>query len=216
MGQRTNTAKLNWLVYNVGSYGIIKHSLSDRACVAWFSFQLGQCKETESHDRAGNTVYSVCVTNGKDMAIQRQIWSTFVTVLWFRKTEIQNRAGILVFVRVLWVTISKFTDNFGTVSSYLHFFFHLCYYIESTSAEVLEHAYLCFPVSLFFKFLNKSIRAIIERLHEILQSPRGKKETRLSFIPKKINTDFVFCVCVCVCVCLNERNISLVAICAVI
>ena len=30
MGQRTDTAKLNWLVYNVGSYRIIEHSLSDR------------------------------------------------------------------------------------------------------------------------------------------------------------------------------------------
>ena len=40
MGQRTNTAKLNWLVYNVGSYGTIEHSLSDRACVAWFEYRL--------------------------------------------------------------------------------------------------------------------------------------------------------------------------------
>ena len=40
MGQRTNT-KLNWLVYNVGSYGIIEHSLSDRACVAWFEYRIG-------------------------------------------------------------------------------------------------------------------------------------------------------------------------------
>ena len=29
--------------------------------------------EHESDDRAGNTVCSVCVTNGKDMAHQRQI-----------------------------------------------------------------------------------------------------------------------------------------------
>ena len=66
--------------------------------------------EQESDDRAGNrvsSVSSVCVTNGKDVALQRQIWSTFVTVLWFHKTEIQNSAGILVLVRVLWVTISK-------------------------------------------------------------------------------------------------------------
>ena len=26
MGQRTNTAKFNWLVYNVGSYETIEHS----------------------------------------------------------------------------------------------------------------------------------------------------------------------------------------------
>ena len=70
--------------------------------------------EHELDDRAGNTEFSVsmvthtensvCVTNGKDIALQRQIWSTFVTVLWFRKTEIQNRIGVLVLVRVLWVT----------------------------------------------------------------------------------------------------------------
>ena len=29
--------------------------------------------EHESDDRAGNTVFSLCVTNGKDMALQRQI-----------------------------------------------------------------------------------------------------------------------------------------------
>ena len=40
-GQRTNTAKLNWLVYIVGSYGIIEHSLSDRVCVAWFEYRIG-------------------------------------------------------------------------------------------------------------------------------------------------------------------------------
>ena len=33
-------AKLNWFVYNVGSYGMIEHSLSDRACVAWFEYWL--------------------------------------------------------------------------------------------------------------------------------------------------------------------------------
>ena len=70
----------------------------------WFQTKT---REHESDDRAGNTVSSVCVTNGKDMALQRQIWSTFVTVLWFRKTEFQDSAGILILVRVLWVTISK-------------------------------------------------------------------------------------------------------------
>ena len=68
--------------------------------------------EHELGDRAGNTLSSVCVTNGKDMALQRQIWSTFVTVLWFRKTKIKNRAGILILVRVLWVTISKIYWHF--------------------------------------------------------------------------------------------------------
>ena len=41
MGQRTDTAKLNWLVYKVGSYGIIEHSLSDPVCVAWFEYHVG-------------------------------------------------------------------------------------------------------------------------------------------------------------------------------
>ena len=41
MGQRTNTAKLNWLVYNVGSYRIIEHSLCDRAYVAWLEYRIG-------------------------------------------------------------------------------------------------------------------------------------------------------------------------------
>ena len=60
--------------------------------------------EHESDDHSSNTVSSVCVTNGKDTALQWQIWSTFVTVLWFCKTEIQDRARISILVRVLWVT----------------------------------------------------------------------------------------------------------------
>ena len=54
--------------------------------------------------------------------------------------------------------------------------FYLCYYIESTPAEVMKHAYLSFPVGFFFEFLNKSICALIERFHELLQSP-GKTTT---------------------------------------
>ena len=49
--------------------------------------------EHESDDRADKAVSSVCVTNGKDMALQRQILSRFATVLWFHKTEIPDRAG---------------------------------------------------------------------------------------------------------------------------
>ena len=49
---------------------------------------------------------------GEHTALQRQIQSTFVTLLWFRKTEIQDRAWILVLVRVLWVTISKIYRQF--------------------------------------------------------------------------------------------------------
>ena len=57
--------------------------------------------EHESDDPAGNSVSFVCVANGKDMALQRQIRSTFVTVLCFCKTEIQDRAGILVLVSLV-------------------------------------------------------------------------------------------------------------------
>ena len=63
------------------------------------------------NDHAGNTVFSVCVANGKDMALQRQIWSRFVTALWFRKTEFQTGLGD----RFLWQSCElwfpKFTDN---------------------------------------------------------------------------------------------------------
>ena len=34
--KQTNTAKLNWLVHNVGSYGEIEHSSSNLVHVAWF------------------------------------------------------------------------------------------------------------------------------------------------------------------------------------
>ena len=75
--------------------------------------------EHESDDRTGNTVSSVCVTNGKDTALEWQIWPTYVTVLCFRKNhDSRYRAGILILVRVLWVTISKFTDNFGSFFKY--------------------------------------------------------------------------------------------------
>ena len=57
--------------------------------------------EDGSDDRTGNTESSVCIINGENMALQRQIPSIFVTVLWFSKTKIQDRAGILVLVRVL-------------------------------------------------------------------------------------------------------------------
>ena len=69
-------------------------------------FQTNQ-PEYESDDRAGDPVTPVCITNEKDTALQRQIWSTFVTGLWCSKTEIKNGTGILVLVRVLWDRISK-------------------------------------------------------------------------------------------------------------
>ena len=47
----------------------------------------------ESNDPAVNTVTSTYITTGKDMTLQQQIRSTFVTVLWFRKTEIHWDIG---------------------------------------------------------------------------------------------------------------------------
>ena len=63
--------------------------------------------QNKTDDRAGDTVTCVCVTNEKNMALQQQIWSTFVTVLWFRKTKTTDGTGILVLLRVLQDMVSK-------------------------------------------------------------------------------------------------------------
>ena len=63
-------------------------------------FQINQ-PEHESDACAGDTVISVCVTNEKGIALQRQIYSTFVTVSWCSKIENTDGTGILVLVRVL-------------------------------------------------------------------------------------------------------------------
>ena len=63
--------------------------------------------EHESDDRSGDTVTSVCVTDKKDTILQRQIWSTFVTVLWCSRTKITDGTGISVLVGVLQDVISK-------------------------------------------------------------------------------------------------------------
>ena len=62
MGQRTNTVKLNWLLY-VGSYGIIQHTLSDRTymcCVVRVPYRL------LSNSRSGwvdvQSIDSICFT----------------------------------------------------------------------------------------------------------------------------------------------------------
>ena len=55
---------------------------------------------------------SVCVINEKDMALQQQIWSTFITVLWCSKTKITNGTRILVLARVLQDKISKICWQF--------------------------------------------------------------------------------------------------------
>ena len=63
--------------------------------------------EHESDDHAGDLVTSVCVTNEKDTAQQRQIWSTSFIVLWCSKIEITDGTGIFGLVRVLWDIIFK-------------------------------------------------------------------------------------------------------------
>ena len=54
----------------------------------------------------GNT--HVCITSEKDMALQQQIWSTFVTVFWFTKTKITDGNRILVFVGYIFQIYWKF------------------------------------------------------------------------------------------------------------
>ena len=58
-------------------------------------FQTNQ-PDHELDDSAGDTV---TFTNEKDMAHQRQIWSTFVTALWCSITKITDRTGILALLR---------------------------------------------------------------------------------------------------------------------
>ena len=69
-------------------------------------FQTNQ-PEHESDDSASDRVIFVCITNEKDMALQQQIWSTFVTVLWCSQTKITDRTRILILMRVFWDMISK-------------------------------------------------------------------------------------------------------------
>ena len=69
-------------------------------------FQTNQ-PEHELDDCTGDPVTSLCVTNEKDMALQQQIWSSFISILWCSKSKITDGTGILVLVRVLWDMISK-------------------------------------------------------------------------------------------------------------
>ena len=70
--------------------------------------------EHESDDHADDTVQYLLfvLPMGKDMALQRSIWSRFVTILWFHKAEISDRDGRSVLVRALWITISKINWQF--------------------------------------------------------------------------------------------------------
>ena len=77
--------------------------------------------EHKSYDRAGNTV-SCVYYQCEDMALQGQIRSTFVIVLWFRKNR-NSRQGLDVGSCESLVSYdfqNLFSDNFGTVSSNIH------------------------------------------------------------------------------------------------
>ena len=103
-------------------------------------FQTNPLKH-ESDDHADNTVSSVYVTNGKDMTLQLQIWSRFVTVLWFCKTNIPDWTGTLVLVRVLWDMISKIYWQFW------HSFFK----------NTFENSYNCYPVEIMWRKMVRSL-----------------------------------------------------------
>ena len=76
--------------------------------------------EHESDDRAGSIVSSVCVTNGKDMALHKRVWSTFVTALRFRKLKFQTELGYWFLWESCELQFPNLSDNFGTVSSDTH------------------------------------------------------------------------------------------------
>ena len=85
--------------------------------------------EHESSDHADSTVSSGCVTNGKDMALQRHIWSTFVTLLWFHIT------WILVLNESL---VSYYFQNLLTI---------LAQFFKYT----FESSYNCFPMEITWR-----------------------------------------------------------------
>ena len=87
------------------------------------------------------SITSLCVTNEKYMALQQQIWSTFVTVLWCSKSKITDGTGILVLVRVLWDMISKIFWQFW------HSFFK----------NALENCYNFNPIEITWRKMVRSV-----------------------------------------------------------
>ena len=79
--------------------------------------------EHEADDLAGNRVSSVCITNGKDISPQRQIWSTFchcIVVPLNRNSRQGRDIGFCESLVSYDFHFPKFTDSFGTVSSNTH------------------------------------------------------------------------------------------------
>ena len=86
-------------------------------------FQTCNQPEHESDDYTGST--HMCVTSEKDMVLQQQIWSTFVTVVWFINIKFSENFGII---------LQKYTwgsNNFRTIEIpgekwYVRFVWHQC------------------------------------------------------------------------------------------
>ena len=76
-------------------------------------FQTNQ-PDNESDDR---TLFLYVLPMTKMWCFSGKIWSTFVTVLWFSKTQ-NNRQDRDIGSCEMW--FPKFTDNFGIVSSKIH------------------------------------------------------------------------------------------------
>ena len=62
-------------------------------CGSWL--QANQL-EHESDDSTGDPVTYVCDTNEKDTALQRQIWSTFVTVQGVQECSVPKKCKFLL------------------------------------------------------------------------------------------------------------------------
>ena len=67
---------------------------------SWF-----QTNQTD-HESDDRTLLLCVLPMKKIRHFSSKIWSVFVTLSWFSKTEITDGTGILVFVRVLWDVIS--------------------------------------------------------------------------------------------------------------
>ena len=88
-------------------------------------------------------------SKGKIWHFSDTIWSTFVTVLWFSKTEIADETGILALVRVLWDVIFKILWQFW------HSFFK----------NTLESSYNFCPIEMMFNLFDININGNMTFVH---------------------------------------------------
>ena len=100
-------------LYSMGVYSLVewwRHSI-----MLWYRHEVTGSKQTHyTMNRVIMITFCVCFTNSKDTAFQWQIWSRFITVFWFRDTNMQDRDGILEVVWVLWGRFPKFQHSFLT------------------------------------------------------------------------------------------------------